>query len=191
MPANVSVVFDADVGRFRAAVDSATQSVTKQSQAVADAKNKIVDSLNQQLEAAKRNGASSEQLNAIQIKAATNLVNVTESNAQRMIASLDRVSAKQKQVASELANLSSVTDTHGNDVSPISDRMRASALLRAGSGTGSIRAAEAFASSIPAFNAIAGIAFPIVGAAVSPLKSSGVSLRCMRCMRRRSRYRKR
>jgi len=164
MPANVQVVFDAQTGQFRANVDAATQSVTKQAQAVIDAKNKIVDSLNQQLEAAKRNGASTEQLTGIQMQAAMRLANVTDTNANRIIASLDRVSAKQKQVASELQNLSQVTSVQGNDASPISNRMQASALIRAGSGTGSIRAAEAFASSIPAFNAVASIAFPIVGA---------------------------
>ncbi len=164
MAANVSVVFSAETGQFVANVNAATGSVSKQATAVADAKNKIVSALNEQLEAAKRNGASTEELTSIQMQSAMRLANVTENNATKVIASIDRMIAKQRQAATELKSLQAITNVQGDDSSPISNRMQASALIRAGSGTGSIRAAEAFASSIPAFNAIASIAFPIVGA---------------------------
>jgi hypothetical protein len=156
--ASIAVVFSADTGKFIANVEGMDAATVKTANAIAAAKNKILQSFNDQVQAATKTGASAQQLANIQTKAAQGIASVTEQNANRVINSLDRISARQKAVAAELGNLK-VPEV--KESSEITDRMRASALLRGGG----LRAGENFASQFQAFNQIATIAFPVLGLA--------------------------
>ncbi|AEU36181.1 phage tail tape measure C-terminal domain-containing protein [Granulicella mallensis] len=164
MATQVQVVFNADTGQFVSNVDKANQAVSKSSQAVANAKNQILSSFKMQIDAAKSVGASSDELARIQQRTARMMSEVTDTNANRIVNSLDRISAKNKQVQAELATLNKVSPVSSSIGADVSDRAKASASIRALSGTGSIRAAESFASSIPLLSKAFDVAFPIVGA---------------------------
>ena len=184
MPNNVTVVFDADTQRFRANVDAAGQSVSKAADAVAAAKNRILDSFNAQASSAQRTGASSQQLASIQSRAAQQMANVTEQNATRVIASLDRIQTKQLQVAEaskvlQIGTLS--TPTFGADIGEAAQDLEkmgqagehavtgvqaSSAAIRALQGDifANRRAAEVFASTLGPLSDLIGKAFPVIGA---------------------------
>lgn len=162
MASSVQVVFNADTGQFQANVNAATGAVSKQAEAVANAKNTILASFKMQVQAAKEVGAGQQELEAIQRRSAQMMASVTETNANRVVSSLQRMSDKQKQVASELRNLAIPNVGHANSVSA---QQQASASIRALSGSPSIRSAEAFASTVPFLNKAFEVAFPIIGAA--------------------------
>jgi hypothetical protein len=166
---SISVVFDADTGKFVSNVAGAEKSVIKASEAVAQAKNQILSWGKAQVEQAQAAGRSFEQLERIQTQTAQRLASVTESNATRVINAMDRQQAKAKALAAELANVNrvaAVTRPESHDLlAGITQRQQASAIIRAGSGSMSIRAAESFATLLPGFEAVAGAVFPIVGAA--------------------------
>ena len=164
MATPVSVVFNADTQQFVSNVDKGTQAVSKASVAVANARNQILSSYKMQIDAAKSVGASSDELARIQQRASQMMDSVTDTNASRIVNSLDRISAKNKRVQAELATLNKVAPVSSSIGADVSDRQKASASLRALSGTGSIRAAESFASSIPLLSKAFDVAFPIVGA---------------------------
>jgi hypothetical protein len=161
MPNSVTVVFDADSLPFIAGVDAMSGAVTKQSEAVVAAKNRILDSFYQQIEAAQRAGASAEKMRAIQTRASNDIADVTEKNATRFVNSYDRMDARRARSA-EAAKSLHVPEAEEHDVQDITNRMRASALLRGGG----LRAGENFASQFESFNKIASVAFPAIGAAV-------------------------
>ena len=161
MPSTVSVVFDADTGRFQRNVNAAGQAVSKSGEAVVRAKNQILDSYKMQVKAAKEVGASASELEAIQRRSASMIASVTETNANRTIASLDRISKKNKAVADELKNLNSVASTSTNHVESVSSRQASSALLRGGG----LRADEQFLSMIPGAAGALQALFPLIGAA--------------------------
>lgn len=161
-----SVLFDADTGRFVANVGNAEQAVTKQAEAVARAKNSIVEWGQQAIASAQEQGKSYESLAAIQQRTAQRLASVTESNASRITAATERQISQIRQVANELKTLDNVISISEakSAIEGVSKRQQASAILRAGSGSMSIRAAESFATMLPGFSQIASVAFPVVGA---------------------------
>lgn len=162
---NVSVVFNADTGQFVANIEGATKTVARSAEAVATAKNTILDSFKMQMKAAKDVGASAEEMEAIQRRCAQQIASVSETNAQRVITSLNKISERQKQVAAELANLNSVVPLPSGHAAQISDRMAASAAVRAASGNVGVRPAENFLASIPGVGEALAGAFPLIGAA--------------------------
>ncbi len=153
---DVSIVFDADTGRYIANLQNMDKATAKAADAVALAKNKILAANKEQIEAAKKAGASTEDLERIQRKSATAMANVTEGSASKIIASLDRISAKNKQVAAELDNLGKVKGSSGH--SEFNQRMATSASVRALEGNVGIRPVENIIASIPALStAVIGI----------------------------------
>ncbi|MFC6644137.1 phage tail tape measure C-terminal domain-containing protein [Granulicella cerasi] len=158
MSDSIAVVFSAQTGQFVASVEGMDAAVAKSAETVAAAKNAILKSYQQQSSAAAEQGASAEKLASMQEKAAARLSSVTEENAQRIINSIQRISDKQKAVASELANLKVPEAKEGDD---ITNKQRASALLRGGG----IRAGESFLTQFGAFNALSSTIFPALGLA--------------------------
>ncbi len=160
MPNKVSVVFDADTGSFRQNVDAAAQSTSKAGDAVIKAKNQILDSYKMQVQAAKEVGASSSELESIQRRSAQMIASVTDTNATKVIASLDRIAAKNKAVAEQLNNLNSV-QALPEHLESVSSRQAASAALRGGG----LRADEQFLSMIPGAAGALQALFPLIGGA--------------------------
>src|ERR1700761_3457242 len=103
-----SIIFDADTGRYVSNVDNATKATQKTSDAVAKAKNAILDWSTSQIKAAQSAGKSFDDLQRIQTQAAARLATVTEQNANRVISALDRQQAKAKAVAAEMERLNKV-----------------------------------------------------------------------------------
>lgn len=168
---SVSVIFDADTGRFVSNVGNAEKSVVKASEQVAKAKNATIEWTQASVEAAKAAGASYEQLNRIMTRGSARLASITEQNATRIINARNREIVKTKELTAAQAELSKVVsierakEQHSwKSGAEITRRQMASGLLRATSGKSSLRAAEVFSTMLPGFDAIASVAFPIVGA---------------------------
>lgn len=175
---NVAVVFNAETGQFVSNVDGMDKAVARASDRVAQAKNSILQWGQSSIQAAKEAGASSEQLASIQERTAQRLASVTEQNATRQINALDRLSAKQKAVAAEMANLNKVVDisTGRSMTDEFTERQRSAAVVRALSGRSGLRTGEAFASAIPGFSALSEAIFPVAGAiAFGTVVAEGVS----------------
>lgn len=164
----ISVVFNADTGTYVTNVQNASAATTRKAEAVATAKNRIVDAFASEAKAAQELGASAQQLEAMQTRALQRLSSVTEDNAAKINASLDRIAEKQRKIAAEAANLKLVAplpaplpETH-----EVSDRMAASAAVRGlDTGNPGIRSVENFLITIPGVSkAVQGL-FPLIGAA--------------------------
>ncbi len=160
MAGKASVIFNADTGQYIAAVQGMDAATAKAAQTVADTKNKVLESTNQQVAALKNLGASSEDLAKVQTSASNALARVTEKNSQEIIASLDRVYQKQLAVreASKNLNIDIPQSGHG-----FSDRMAVSAVVREGEGTTSIRAIENVLTMFPAATAAAQVFATAIG----------------------------
>lgn len=158
-----SVVFNADTGQYVAAVQGMDAATAKTAEAVAAAKNRILDSYKAQEQELKKAGASAEDYATAYKNTSNTLVSVTEKNADRQVEALDRVFSKQRQLKAEMAALGAAPESgagHG-----FSDRMAASTVVRAGEGTTSIRAVESVLTMIPGATVAAqGLATVIGGA---------------------------
>ncbi len=163
---SVNVVFSGDTGGFVASVDKMTGAVEKSGAAVANAKNTILESYKMQMAAAKELSASTSEMEAIQKRASQMLASVTDTNANRIVSALDRITAKQKAVAQEMAALNSVAAIPASrEKYQVSNRMAASGTLMMAEGRQGIRPIEAFLSSIPMASAAMQAIFPILGMA--------------------------
>lgn len=165
MASRVDVVFSAETGQYIANVDGATKAVAKSAEAVAAAKNRILESFRMQTQAAKDVGASHQELQAIQQRASQMMANVQEKNADRIVNSLNRISERNKRVAQELANLNSISPLGSSHGVEVSERMATSAAVRLGEGNMGIRPVENFLASIPGVGQAMQSLFPLIGAA--------------------------
>jgi hypothetical protein len=166
MASSVNVVFNADTGQYVANVDKGSAAVVRSAEAVAKAKNEITASFKMQVQAAKEVGASHQELESIQRRAATMMASVTEQNATRVVNALDRIATKNKQVAAELGNLKMAAPLPGGSGHQVSDRMAASATVRGlETGNPGIRSVENFITTIPGAAQAMQSLFPIIGAA--------------------------
>lgn len=164
-----AIRFTADASQLKSESSAAAKSVASVAASAEEARKRIVASYQMQVAAAKEVGASQRELEAITRRSSSMLSQVTDDSANRYIKSLQRMedqtrkfNAARQQLAAVVPVAAADAGGHGN----VTDQQRASALLRAGGGTFSIRAGEQFASQFSAFNAISGLVFPVVGATV-------------------------
>lgn len=161
----VSVIFNADTGQYEAKLAGLDAKTAKSAQAVADAKNKILAYHQEQIQSAVKLGKSAEDLERIQSKSAATMANVTESNANKMIASLDRLIARHKAMRAEMDTSLKLPPVPASSAGHgFTDRMATSAVVRTLDGNPGIRAEENFLTQFPAFTKAAqGMAVAIGG----------------------------
>ena len=162
MAGKASVIFNADTGQYIAAVQGMDAATAKAAQSVADAKNKVLAATEQQVAALKKLGGSSEDLAKVQTSSSNALATITEKNADKIVASLDRVLQKQLAVKEATKNLNIDIPQAGHG---FSDRMAVSAVVREGEGTTSIRAIENVLTMFPAATAAAQVFATAIGGA--------------------------
>lgn len=163
MAGKASVIFNADTGQYIAAVQGMDAATAKTAQTVADAKNRILASYQAQEVELKKLGSSHEDLSRAATNASNALAKTTERNAEEQIATLDRVMAKQRQAIAEMKAVQSVSDSSPFD--EVARRSKASALVQGIGGRASVRAGEAFLSTIPGAETLLNAVFPVAGAA--------------------------
>lgn len=170
--AKAAIQYTADSSPLRKESGAAAKSIAAVATSAEDARKRIVDSFQMQVKAAKEVGSSQRELEAITRRTASMLSNVTEDNANKYVKSLDRMEDSTKRLAEARKRLAEAlpvlppVDHSSQGAHGVTDQQRASALLRAGGGTFSIRAGEQFTSQFALFNQISSLVFPVVGAAV-------------------------
>lgn len=186
-----ALVFRADTGEFIAPLDQAAKAALNVATSAEEARQRIVASYKQQVQAAKEAGASQRELESITRRSASALVNVTDDSARRYINKLDQMEERTRKFNAARTALGTVSPTsevnlsgyasaaqgaeelaqaveHVNEEHSVgvTKAVQFGSVIRGMEGNFSrnIRAAEAFGSTISALGPIVEKAFPVVGA---------------------------
>lgn len=188
-----AIQFVGDSSQLSAEAAKARQSVSSVAVSAEDARKRIVASYQQQIEAAKKAGASQTQLESITRKATQRMADATDENARRYINAIDRMEDRTKRfnaarsslataipqqpvsqftfggnAAKEANELSTAIEGVGHATGyAVAPSVRFGSVLRGMEGgfSRNVRAAEYFGASLSFLEPIMASAFPIVGAA--------------------------
>lgn len=187
-----AIQFVGDSSQLSSEAAKARQSVSSVAVSAEDARKRIVASYQQQMEAAKKFGASQAQLEAITRRSSQQLAGVTEDSARRYINAIDRMEDRTKRFNAARASLATaipqqpvsqftfggnaakeaeelshaidgVSAAHTRGVPP---GVRFGSVMRGieGNFSRNVRAAEVFGSTLSFLEPFVAAAFPVVGA---------------------------
>ena len=188
-----AIQFVGDSSQLSSEAAKARQSVSSVAVSAEDARKRIVVAYQQQIEAAKKAGASQTQLEAVTRRSASQLAGVTEDSARRYINAIDRMEDRTRKFNAARASLSTAIPqqpvsqfTFGGNAAKeaeelshavegvghatgyaVAPSVRFGSVLRGMEGgfSRNIRAAEYFGASLSFLEPLMATAFPIVGAA--------------------------